>query len=420
MSQNKLTRRDFLKIAGATTAGLAISACGIDATKLTDPTAIPSLTPSSTPSLTPYPTITNTPTLSPTPKPLPTLGELGRKLGLDVGISLRIVDKFYDSNYQKFLLNFSMLTDGWAANPVWWTDANKARVLEYWNTLSSFAKTNNISLDMNHLFWAGYFGKSSTPININNLLSASKDEVETWMHERAKTFFTIPYLTSVNFANEVFYNHPETFKHSWNSSNNPFYRTWGESWPFEAYKVAWYEAMNMGKAVGKDFRLVYNSASLEVDTPGGRIELKYLSDLKNKLNKELGIERPFDIGMQFHTRTEPIKKGECYGWNVAKLDKKTLTDRFKQIGDIGDIRVTEFSIANTEDAQAQKDVLHTVVEALIESGVGKSFIMWSPQEQFDTNPERVNLSCSIRNIMDASYKPMFMFDELYKILQSRS
>jgi hypothetical protein len=158
---------------------------------------------------------------------------------------------------------------------------------------------------------------------------------------------------------------------------------------------------------------------LETENPGGNYEFSYLADLRDKLNKELGIERPFDIGLQLHIGTAPIQQGECYRWDSKYYEKNSLSERFRKLGEIGDIRVSEFSIADTQDAQEQKDILHTVVESFIESGFGKSFIMWGTQEQFDTDPARINLSCSMRNLMDASYKPMFMFDELYKILQSK-
>lgn len=47
--RRKLSCRDFLKLAGATSAGLALSACGVEATVL--PTAAPTLT--NTPAPTP-------------------------------------------------------------------------------------------------------------------------------------------------------------------------------------------------------------------------------------------------------------------------------------------------------------------------------------------------------------------------------
>ena len=90
----------------------------------------------------------------------------------------------------------------------------------------------------------------------------------------------------------------------------------------------------------------------------------------------MGIERPFNIGMEFHIGAAPIKNGECWRWDSKYYEKTSLTERFRKLGEIGDIRITEFSIADTQDAQQQKDILHTVVEAFIESGFGKSFIMW--------------------------------------------
>lgn len=414
MKKNKLTRRDFLKVAGVASAGLALSACGVDATKLPDPTA--------TPSLTPFPTSTNTPTLTPTPKPS-TMGELARKLGFDIGIALRIVDDFNNPDYQDFILNFSMLTDGWASN-TGLTDNKQSGwgsqkfTMDYWNMLSAFCKTHNISLDLNHLYYGGgYFDKNSPVYYLN---TASKDEIDNWYHDRVKMFFEIPYFTSAGFVNEVIYDNPTNLNYGWQANENPLYNIYGKNYPYESYKVIWNEAVKTGRQIGEDIHLIYNTTCLETKNPGGNYEFSYLAGLRDKLNKELDIERPFDIGLQLHIGTAPIQRGECYRWDSKYYEKNSLVERFRKLGEIGDIRITEFSIADTQDAQEQKDILHTVVESFIESGFGKSFIMWGTQEQFDTEPARINLSCSMRNLMDASYKPMFMYDELYKILQSKS
>jgi hypothetical protein len=413
MNKNKLTRRDFLKMAGVTSAGLTLSACGVDIANLPDLTT--------TPSTTPFPTATNTLTLTPTPKPL-TMGELGRRLGFDVGFALRMVDDFSDPDYQRFILNFSMLTDGWASNPSA-TDntknewGNEEFTMKYWNMLSAFCKEHNMSLDLNHLYYGyGYFQESSPVYYLN---TATKEEVDTWYRNRVKMFFEIPYFTSANFVNEVIPNNPANLDYGWGTEFNPLYRIYGKNYPYESYKVAWNEAVKTGREVGKDIHLIYNTTSSETRSPGGNYEYSYLSGLRDKLSKELGLERPFDIGMQFHIGTAPIKNGECWRWDSKYYEKTSLTERFRKLGEIGDIRITEFSIADTQDVQQQKDILHTVVEAFIDSGFGKSFMMWGPQEQFDTDTSRINLSCSMRNLMDASYEPMFMFDELYGILQSR-
>lgn len=401
MNKNKLARRDFLKMAGVASAGLALSACGVDVTKLPAPTA------------TPFPTSTNTPTLTPTPKP-PTLGELARKLGFDIGISLSIDhSKLQAPEYQDFLLNFSMLTDGAAANPGW-TDSKVAgeiqQTQDYWLALSGFCKSHNLSLDHNHLFWAfGYFQDESP---IYYLLNASKDEIDAYMQARVEMFFKLPYFTSANFVNEVIPNDPsKSDEYGWGKLRNPFYKIYGENYPYECYKVSWNEAVKTGRVVGKDVHLVYNSASMEAKSPGADFELRYVRSLKDKLSKEFKIERPFDVGMQFHiTATE-----QDWLWNANKFTYTSLVDHLKEIAEVGDVRITEFSISNTNDEQEQKDIIHTILEAFVDSKVGKSFMMWDPiGSAFNTNID------VMPNLVDTSYKPKFMFDEIYKILQSKS
>jgi GH35 family endo-1,4-beta-xylanase len=61
MKKDKITRRDFLKIAGVTSAGLALSACGVKAAELPTSTTLPTGTSIAEASLTPIPTITPMP-----------------------------------------------------------------------------------------------------------------------------------------------------------------------------------------------------------------------------------------------------------------------------------------------------------------------------------------------------------------------
>lgn len=404
MKKSSLTRRDFLKAAGAASAGLALSACGVDAASLPDPTAVPTLTPP--------PTSTQTPTFTPTPTP-PTMGELARKLGFDIGISLSI-----DHNglqlpaYQNFILNFSMLTDGAASNPGWLESKDsreRQKTWDYWLALSSLCESHNISLDINHIFWGfGYFQDESP---IHYLLNASKAEIETYMKNRVEMMFKIPYFTSANFVNEVTPNDPsKSNEYGFGRLRNPFYNIYGENYPYECYKVSWNEAEKTGRTVGRDVHLIYNSASIEAKSPGTDYSLRYANDLKGKLSRDFGIERPFDVGMQFHITAIDRE----WMWNSAKFDRASLAAHLKEVAEIGDVRITEFSISDTNDEQEQKDILHTIVEGFIDSKVGKSFMMWDPiGSTFNTNVD------VMPNLVDTYYKPKFMFDELYQILQSR-
>src|SRR5688572_19039832 len=84
----KLSRRDFLKLTGTTSVGLALSACGVKATAIPTRTDIPS--PTSSPKPSSIPTITQTPTVTATLGP-PTLRELTNKLGQEFVIGTNFV-----------------------------------------------------------------------------------------------------------------------------------------------------------------------------------------------------------------------------------------------------------------------------------------------------------------------------------------
>jgi GH35 family endo-1,4-beta-xylanase len=267
------------------------------------------------------------------------------------------------------------------------------------------------------MFWGyGFFSNENSPVRY--LLKAPKDEIEKWMKDRVKRFFEIPYFTHVNFVNEVLWGDDETGQFGWDTKDNPFYKIWGENWVYEAYMIVYNEAVATGRKVGDDVRLIYNATPIEWDSPKAKYEYKFLLGLKEKLKKQLSIEKPFDIGMQFHTRTTPLKDVTCWGPNASHLEKKTLIGHFNKFGEIGDIHISELSI-HTPDPEQEKEILHTIVESAIESGVCKSLIMWSPFMQ----PYVSWADCNMQHLFEGSVykpKPSYMFDELYKILQTYS
>lgn len=446
----KLNRRDFLRLTGLAAGGVLLNACqqavstpiaGLTPTNVSTaipppsptipPTSVPvtptftatsTLTPSATPSpsstasptqtLTPSPTSTPTPAPTATPAP-PTLGELARKLGMDIGASLYDSQEYLkNSACRNALSNFSMITDGGASHP-YWTDLRKKEGFANLKQLSQFAKEHNMSFSLDHLFYPwSHFGENSP---IHDMINASKEDFEQWMQARTEWFFAVPYFTALNFANEAIVSNTETLNYGWSTDGNPLYNLYGENWPEVTYKLAWNEAVKTGRIVGQDVFLIYNTATAETNTPGAEFEYQYLLNLKSKLSQELGVEKPFDIGMQFHTRTVSLDESICYGAHKNELEKNALIERFRKFGQIGNIRITEFSIAGTEDIEEQKDILRTVIEASIESGVCKSFMMWEPFAIFSEGS-----TCRMRNLFDQSFKPLFMFDELYRIFESYS
>ena len=94
--------------------------------------------------------------------------------------------------------------------------------------------------------------------------------------------------------------------------------------------------------------MIYNAGSIEYDSSRTRYEYDYLSKLKRQLQQETGIDKPFDIGMQFHTRTVPLKDVTCWGPAANKLQKENLIGHLKKFGEIGDIHISELSITTPE------------------------------------------------------------------------
>ncbi len=411
----KLSRRDFLKWAGVTSAGLALSACGVEAATLPDPTAAPSLTP--------FPTPTSIPTLTPTPTP-PTLGELARRIGMDVGIEANYLGlfspnknavKFSDApaGYVNALLNFSLLTNGYEGDPAW-TDDKPDIAFGFWHDFSLFCRDHDIHLSLDQMFYGlGHFDEGSPAAY---LVNAPRDEVEAWMKKRVKKFFEIPYFTQLNFVNEVFYGNNVTGEVDWVADLNPFYNIWGRDYVRQAYLTVFEEAAATGRKAGDDLRLIYNAPLIEFDNPKARLEFDFLVNLKEQLKKETGIERPFDIGMQFHVRDLPLDQMAYWGIPPDRLEKDTLTEHLKKFGELGDLHITELSIF-TADKVKELELLHTVVESAIESGVCKSLTMWGPF----TPSDAPWADQTMRHLFEGDFhdpKPSYVFDELYKILQS--
>lgn len=424
MRKNKLSRRDFLKLGGVASAGLALSACGVDATALPLPTA------TTTSTITPLPTLTNTATPTPTPRP-PTIADLARNIGMDVGIEAGYLGlfspnktpiKFSDApeGYIEAISNFSILTDGYSGDPAW-TDYKPEIAFQYWHDISLFCQEHDIRLALDHIFYgAGHFDEGSP---VQYLVKAPKEEIETWMQKRVKKFFEIPYFSQLNFVNEVLWGNDETGKFGWVTDLNPFYRIWGKDYVRQAYLTVFNEAIASGKKVGEDLRIIYNATPIEYDSPKSRYEYEFLSKLKEQLQEETGLDRPFDIGMQFHTRTVPLKDVVCWGPAAQHLEKASLTEHLRKFGEIGDIHISEFSIA-TPDKDQEINILHTVVESAIESGVCNSLIMWSPFITLDAPWA----DCDMQHLFDvkgdfdnpdfSDPQPSYMFDELYKILRA--
>lgn len=347
----------------------------------------------------------------------PLLRDLAAKLNMEVGASVQIIDrwKFYEyPAYAKALLNFSVIRDGMASWPSAWMET--VETYEYLTQLGTFAKKHNMGLCLDNLFHSDMAGDPK----VDYLKTASKEVLDEWMQERVRKFFALPYFTEVQFANETM-SASEQDPVKW--SEGALYRIYEKDWPRVTYDLVAQEGARTGRRVGKDFTMTYHTGGLvEVPNSGhANADYAYLSELKKKLSDQYGLERPFAIGMEYHIHTGalPYFNG-CWGPGSYQLEKDQLIEHFQRFDEIGDVYINEASIAGTDDPNIKKAVLHTILEAAIESKACKRFFLWQPfyRHLDDPDQEAYQRTCITLDMFDENFKSGYMFDEMYGIFAS--
>jgi len=149
---NKLSRRDFLKVAGAASAGLALSACGVKATELPVPTATATALP---PTATFLPTETQTPepALTPTPHPPETIREFADALGIKIAVMLN-TDKLNKPKYVETaasIANQIMVTDDLFFRYIF-SNFDFHNVINNWASVQSQLESEKIPFE-NKILW---------------------------------------------------------------------------------------------------------------------------------------------------------------------------------------------------------------------------------------------------------------------------
>jgi GH35 family endo-1,4-beta-xylanase len=132
--KQKLSRRDFLKLAGAGVAGLALAACGIDPTQIPAATSTSTNTPTATLSPTPEPS--STPTPSPTPEP--NLRTLANSLNFTVAAQV-VWYKLKDPVYTQTALMVinKLISDGEFSPEGVFHKTNWRKILDNWNEVQA-------------------------------------------------------------------------------------------------------------------------------------------------------------------------------------------------------------------------------------------------------------------------------------------
>jgi len=283
-------------------------------------------------------------TASPFPSPfLPSLGlndtkprlrDLAEKLGIEVGISLRMIDRWKFTQYPEYsnsIRQFALIKDGYTNNPDSWMD--DLNVYEYLAQLGRFAKKNQMGLSIDNLFNWDWF---NPPHKSAYLYNGTKEQLDEFLQDMVRKHFEVPYFTDLTFASEPTGSDQDD-NPFWNDC--PLLRIYGHDWPEMAYHLAWEEAQRTGRKVGEKLSFVYAVGGM-VEVPKSRhadYEYKHLSELKKKLTDDLGIERPFAIGMEYHIHQGGVSNPSngCWGPAAKQLKKADLIEHFQRFNESG-------------------------------------------------------------------------------------
>lgn len=395
MSKN-FSRRDFLKLASITSAGFALSACGVNATRLTDPMA--------TPSLTPFPTITNTPapTVTPTPAPL-TLREVGEKFNILIGTSVDGGDTDWDTPaYQNAAKKYFSILKAGSFSPqdlVDYPSMSKAWVRlaqeEPHSILYPFDIFSHYSVDPAL--------KEGTP---------SKEKVINSMKERIRTILTFIKsaggLGMVDVVAEAMWwsNGP-----GW--ENSIYYKTFGRDLITEAYIMTLEEANSLGLAVGKDLHLLYTDYGIEIPSPKSKFVLSELQRTKKEIAQRLSIletDVQLEVGIEFHIITDKKNTAQIGGVFSENLSKQRILDSINMFSEIGPVHIVELQVNYSEDLVQIHDLLDLVIGAAKESNLVRSITLYETLR-------RANIWHAINSQMfDNNFVPTSFYNKALAIL----
>jgi endo-1,4-beta-xylanase len=349
MRTDKLTRRDFLRVAGVTTAGLALSTCGLDATKLPEPTVLPTSTPLPAPSTTP--SITSIPSPTQTPLP-PTLRSLADKIGFEIGVFYSFypdtdpVTRDISLNIASKNFNHGQIYVGWSYSEA---EHNK---FDQWtlNFLGDFARKNHMTTQAGMLVWGedapnwvrqANFNRDELIAVLRNhvskMISPFKGQVKEWM------VVNEPYLPPYRM-------------------DDIFYKTIGPEYIEIAFETA--------RESDPDAILIYNDYD---DHHSKGTSTKLAHQIVDRLKSKDLID---GIGLEMHLLQE----------NDATLpDKQDVIDTMKSYGI--PVYVTEFDVnlrnvpGTLEERYAfQAGVYGDMLEAALESGVCKAFTVFGTRD----------------------------------------
>jgi len=409
MTKSKpLSRRDFLKLAGATSAGLALSACGVNATKL------PTATPVSTSTWTPTSTTTLAPSSTPPPTATPqpsALRDFAQSLGIMIGAqisSFHIMNPEYTGkDYLKLhAKEFNLLASediDWYSpfdHPLRPTRDQFDFTLA--DTAVRFAEANNQRIREHHLLWGS---KSVIPPWLKNG-NFSQKELFTIIEEHIATVVG-RYKGRVHEWSVV----NELLGLPWESGNRFWYDQLGSNLDWVEMVFGWVNEAD------PDASLILNDFGIEI--PEDPIyypdRARSIYSLARKL-KEKGL--PVKVGFQMHLDGQYYRTQEQQQRKARSLKENIL--KYKNVGI--DVYITEFDLrmnkvpgSQEERYDIQGEAYRILFETSLEAGV-ESFTTWGMSDRYSYFVETLKWADADPLPFDQQYKPKPAYFALYDVL----
>jgi endo-1,4-beta-xylanase len=345
MPSHRLSRREFLKIAGTAALGSALASCAPASlpTLTLAPTNTPTLSPSNSPSPTAkaIPTITPQPTATPIPN---TLRGYADALGVKIGVMIdpRVLER---AEVQKREFNLGLATWTWK-DQMPEKDQFKPEWMDY---LMSFGLSNGMQIRGMHLI----FPQVSPDWLAKKILS--KDE----MIEVISDYITKVVTYCKGKVNQwTVVNEPYIFPYR---QNDIFHRIIGAEYIDIAFQAA--------RKADPSALLLYNDSD-------NHTSLGITTQLTKQIVERLKAKKLIDgVGLQMH----------LLGLNPP--DKKDVIATMKSYGI--PVYITEFDVnmknvyGNQEERLiTQSQIYKEMLEAALESGVCNSFSIWGVGDKY--------------------------------------
>ena len=402
-----LSRRDFFKLSGTASLGLALSACGFTPT----PTATHTLTntpihtntstPTNTPTPTPSASPTNTPSPTPTATPvLLTLRSAAEKLGITVGVAVGGNIDYYDVNMYKAISNLSGMFIGLYQNTI------DQFGMEAIDIMLNLARRYEMSHHLHPAVW-----HLDVPDRIKN---ASNAITEQYIDDRVALF--LKYVgkvdggakpTTIDIVNEALFHNNTSGIYVYVGEppfdSNPFYRLYGRDIIPQVYLKFFRAAEKKGLIVGKDVFL--NICEYDCLNPGGKTDfvIEEIQKAKEKIGKELGIDPTvvqIGISTQAHWFVDASRK-QWYDYDITRPlpTENELVEALTALSQVARVRITEAQIIGAKDQAVINEWLHRLIVLPVQHKLTDGIILWDPIHTKATGPKE-----------DPRFDPQGLFD----------